>query len=131
MGKKIPEKCISVEEARELHNEWCNTRTPRIDDCMGFEDTREFWWSVEELEEYLKYVKKQSRKQGIDNPGIRIYFGAYQLSKCKSKKGYATLFLAPTGAPAGGLGKGGVSAPNNYSIRAYNFGEHGNPPNSY
>ncbi len=131
MGKKRPAKCISIEEARELQTTWCDTRTPEIDRCIGFEDTREFWWSVEELQDYLKYVKKQSRKQGIDNPGIRMYFGAYPASKCKMGKGYSTLFLAPTGAPAGG-GKDGIDdAPNNYDIEAYNFSQSGHPPKIY
>ncbi|WP_074409260.1 MULTISPECIES: hypothetical protein [Aquimarina] len=130
-GKKRPAKCITKEEAKELQHVWCCTRTPEIDKCIGFEDTREFYWSVEELQEYLKYVKKKSKKQGIDNPGIRMYFGAYPESKCKSKKGYSTIFLAPTGAPAGELGKGGDSAPNNYDIEPYNSGGAGNPPNIY
>ncbi len=131
MGKKVPKNCITVEEAKELQKAWCDTRTPEIDKCLGFEDTREFWWSVEELEEYLKYVKKQSRKQGIDNPGIRMYFGAYPKEKCKMDRGYATLFLAPTGAPAGGLGKGGDSAANNYEVAPYNSGGAGHPPFKY
>ncbi|WP_103865314.1 hypothetical protein [Aquimarina sp. I32.4] len=125
--KKRPEKCISVEEAKGLEKNWCDTRTPEIDKCLGFNDTREFHWSVAELQEYLKYVKKQSRKQGIDNPGIRIYFGAYPKEKCKMNKGYATVFLAPTGAPAGEQGKGGAHAPNNYSIAPYNWGNSGEP----
>ena len=131
MGKKRPEKCISVDEAKELQKVWCDTRTPEIDKCLGFEDTREFWWSVEELMDYLKYVRKQSRKQGIDNPGIRLYFGAYPAAKCKMHRGYATAFFAPTGAPAGGAGKDGDTAPNNYLIDPLNKGGHGNPPFDY
>lgn len=132
-GKKggKPKKCITKEEARELQHVWCCTRTPEIDKCIGFEDAREFYWSVEELQEYLKYVKKKSKKQGIDNPGIRMYFGAYPESKCKNKKGYATIFLAPTGAPAGEMGKGGDSAPNNYGIDPYNGAGVGDPPVNY
>ncbi len=129
MGK--PKKCISVEEARELQKVWCDTRTPEIDKCLGFEDAREFWWSVEDLMEYLKYVKKKSRKMGINDPGIRMYFGAYPETKCKMHKGYATLFLAPTGSPVGGLGKDGDSALNNYEIEPMNFGQTGRPPSNY
>ncbi|MCK8523388.1 hypothetical protein M0D21_17535 [Aquimarina sp. D1M17] len=128
MGK--PKKCISIEDAKELQQAWCDTRTPEIDKCLGFEDTREFWWSVEELMEYLKYVKRKSRKQGIDNPGVRIYFGAYPETKCKMNRGYATVFFAPTGAPAG-TGKDGDSAQNNYDIEPYNFGGLGSPPVVY
>ncbi|KZS41687.1 hypothetical protein AWE51_20020 [Aquimarina aggregata] len=130
MGKKIPEKCISVEEAKELQKVWCDTRTPEIDKCLGFEDAREFHWSVKELRKYLKYVKKQSKKQGIKNPGIRIYFGAYPKEQCKMDRGYATAFLAPTGSPAG-AGKDGDSPENNYTIAPYNRGGNDNPPAIY
>lgn len=131
MGKKRPEKCIDVKEAKELQKTWCNTRTPEIDRCIGYEDTREFWWSVDELMEYLEYVKEKSCDMGIDNPGIRIYFGAYPETKCKKGRGYSTVFLAPTGARPGGLGKGGDTAPNNYKIEAYNHGSAGDPPHAY
>ena len=98
--KKKPEKCISVKEGRALQKAWCDTRTPEIDKCLGFQDKREFWWSVEELQDYLKYVKRESKKQGVENPGIRIYFGAYPKGECKMHRGYSTVFLSPTGTPA-------------------------------
>ncbi|MBP2833634.1 hypothetical protein J8281_15670 [Aquimarina sp. U1-2] len=131
MAKKRPEKCISVEEAKVLQDTWCCTRTPEIDRCIGFEDHREFWWSLDELMDYLKYVKRKSRKQGIHDPGIRLYFGAYPKEQCKMGKGYATAFFAPTGSPVGEQGKGLDNAPNNYNIEAYNQGGSGNPPFEY
>lgn len=129
--KKKPEKCVDVKRARELQKSWCDTRTPEIDKCLGFEDTREFWWSVEELQQYLKYVKRESKKQGIENPGIRMYFGAYPKEECKMNHGYATIFLSPTGAPAGEQGKGRDGQPNNYGVDAYNGGFGGRPPRNY
>ncbi len=131
MSGKRPIKCISVEEAKELEKTWCDTRTPEIDECLGFQDTREFEWSVEELQEYLKYVKRKSRKQGILDPGIRVYFGAYSKDKCKMGRGYSTVFLAPTGEPAGSEGKGGSRRRNNYRIRPLNGANGGEPPYKY
>jgi len=138
---KKPAKCISVEEARELHDNWDKQRGHHLKKCLGHEDTREFWWSVEELQEYLKYVKKESKKQGIENPGIRMYLGAYSKSKCKMGKGYTTLFLAPTGSRPGTLGKDGRDGndggdgrdgdDNNTDIDAYNGAGSGHPPRRY
>ncbi|WP_226294383.1 hypothetical protein [Aquimarina algicola] len=42
-------------------------------------------------------------------------------------RGNATVFLAPTGSPLGEVGKGGLSAPNNYEIAALNAASGGEP----
>lgn len=128
---KKPDNCISVEEARELHDNWKNTRHKHLNSCLQFEDKREFTWSVEELEAYLKYVKQESKKQGIKNPGIRIYNGAYSKGKCKMQRGYSTLFMVPTGSHAGESGKGISDMENNYKIAALNKGGSGHPPKEY
>ncbi|MFL1896570.1 hypothetical protein ACJRPK_12765 [Aquimarina sp. 2-A2] len=131
MGKNRPKKCVTVDEAKEMQQVWCDTRAKDIDKCMKFQDTREFYYTVEELEEYLDYVKSESLKQNIKDPGIRIYFGAYPQKKCKHNHGYATVFLAPTGSPAKSIGKGGDSAANNYDIDPLNSGTMGKPPINY
>ena len=133
MGQTIPDNCISVEEARELQDTWNKTRGKELKTRLGFEDTREFWWSVEELEEYLNYVKKESLKQGIQNPGIRVYFGAYSKEKCQEKKGFSTLFLSPTESPSGSFttASSSSSLKNNYKLKAFNRGGTGNPPHRY
>jgi len=132
MSKKRPKNCISVKDAKELEKTWCDTRTPEIDKCLKFVDTREFEWSVEELMDYLKYVKRKSKKQGILNPGVRVYLGAYPKEKCKMERGYSTVFFAPTGTAERSEGKGGaVRMPNNYKIKPFNGGGSGNPPFSY
>lgn len=91
---KRPKKCISVEEARKEQDEWVNTRGKDIEKCCGYEDTREFWYSLDELQEYLDYVREKSKEQQVENPGIRFYLGAYPTTK--KEKGYCTMFLAPT-----------------------------------
>lgn len=126
-----PKKCISKEEAKELHDNWCNDREGHLKKNLGFTDTREFWWSLEELEEYLAYVKKESKKQGIHDPGIRVYLGAHSKKQCKKDKGYSTLFLSPTGSEPRASGKDGGSRENNYRIAAFNGAGAGDPPKDY
>ena len=126
-----PKKCISPKEARELHDEWTSKRGNQTKKSLGHEDARDFWWSLDELQEYLDYVKEESKKQGVKKPGIRVYLGTYTKEKCKHKKGLSTVFFAPTGAKPGGLGKDGADDPNNYDIDAFNFGGGGWPPNKY
>lgn len=124
-----PEKCVSVDQARKLQEDWVNTRAKEIQRAQGYEDTREFLYKLEELQEYLDYVKEKSREQGIANPGIRLYFGAYP--KSQQKKSYSTLFLAPTQdvSEVGITGEGSVE--NNYEIEPLNNTQGGFPPKSY
>ncbi len=127
-----PKKCISVDEAKELHSNWCEKRGKHLEKNLGFDDAKSFHWSVEELEEYLAYVKQESAAQGIKNPGVRVYFGAYSEKSCKMGRGYSTLFFAPTGIPARSMGKDGFGGnDNNYQIAAFNKGGKGNPPFDY
>ncbi|WP_299607167.1 hypothetical protein [uncultured Aquimarina sp.] len=132
MAKKVqrPKKCIKVEEARELHDNWCKKRGKGLQKSLGFEDAREFHWTVAEIEEYLAYVKQESAEQGIKNPGIRVYMGSYSQSKCKMGRGYSTLFFAPTGSRPG-AGKDGGDDENNYDIDAFNSGSSGIPPKNF
>ncbi|WP_339697463.1 hypothetical protein [uncultured Marixanthomonas sp.] len=115
-----PAKCISVDQARQLQDNWISTRALEIERAQGNVDTREFFYTVDELQEYLDYVKELSKKQKIDNPGIRIYFAAYDdISDDK-----ATVFLAPT--------EGATPSSNiNYNIDPFNKSIGGWPPKSY
>jgi hypothetical protein len=127
-----PKKCISVERAKALQIKWQESRGKDIDVAQGYQDKREFWYSVEELQEYLNYVKEKSAEQGVKNPGIRIYYGAYP--KSSVKKSYATVFLAPTkerSAPAEGEDETSVNAVNNYDIDPLNESSGGMPPFTY
>jgi len=115
-----PAKCITVVAARALQDNWVATRQPEIDRTLNYQDAREVIYSVEELQEYLNYVKEESVKQGIANPGIRLYFAAYN-TDANNK---ATIFLAPTDGIA-------VGSNNIYTIQPFNHGMAGIPPFNY
>jgi hypothetical protein len=127
-----PNKCISVENAQKLQKKWRESRAVDIDINQGYQDKREFWYSIEELQQYLNYVKLKSAEQKVKNPGIRIYFGAYPTSSIR--KSYATVFLAPTKgriASLEGEDETAVKAENNYDIDPLNESSGGMPPVIY
>lgn len=115
-----PAKCIPVTEAKELYNNWMRTRGPALDSFTGAQDACDFIYSVAELEEFLAYVKSESIKQGVKDPGVRIHFAAYDTDESDK----ATVFLAPTNGTTS-------NAPVNYSIEPLNRGTTGWPPNKY
>ena len=112
-----PSNCITVAAARQLQNNWVATRAVDIEVAMGTPDTREFLFSVAELQQFLDYVKAGS---GILNPGIRIYFAAYDNDLTDK----ATVFLAPTMGVT-------VGAANNYNLEPLNRSIQGFPPTNY
>ncbi len=125
-----PRKCISVEEARKEQDEWVRTRGKDIREAEGYEDTREFWYSVDELQEYLDYVKEKCKEQGLEKPGIRFYLGAYP--KTNEKKSYTTMFLSPTKEAKDDTENAKEDAdPNNYEIEPMNIVSSGWPPINY
>ncbi|HAT64415.1 MAG TPA: hypothetical protein DCS66_07400 [Flavobacteriaceae bacterium] len=115
-----PKNCISVSEAKELQGNWKKTRVAEIEIATGISDPRDFTFSLSEMEEYVAYVKELSNRQGVSDPGIRIYFAAYDTADNKK----ATVFLAPT------IGTS-TDADNNYEIDPLNRTQGGWPPNNY
>lgn len=120
VGSLKPEKCISVDSAKELQQNWKTTRAIDIEKSLGTEDAREFLFSLSELQQFLDYVKSASALEGIKNPGIRVYFGVYD----NDMNDKSTVFLAPTKGVESG-------AANNYNIDPLNKGISGHPPNNY
>lgn len=113
-----PSNCITVAEARQLQNNWVATRAVDIEAAMGSIDTREFLFSVAELQQFLDYIKAGSTLGS--QSGVRIYFAAYD----NPTNDKATLFLAPTlGITAG--------SPNNYLLEPLNRSISGFPPTNY
>ena len=115
----VPQKCISVQEAKGLYTNWHNTRATALS-SLGNSNTSDFTFSLAELQEFLDYVKQESNDQGITNPGVRIYFAAYNSLTSTA----STVFLAPTVGP-------GISDNNNYDIQPLNTVGGGWPPNVY
>lgn len=107
------------------------TRGKEIARGQGYEDTREFWYSLDELQEYLDYVREKSKEQGIKKPGIRFYLGVY--TKTKGKNGYSTIFLSPTKEKSGDSDDETTEDgdENNYEIEPLNDSQGGWPPTSY
>ncbi len=115
-----PAKCIPVNEAKDLHANWLNTRQEAIDRAIGEEDNRSCFYTLDELRAYLDYVEEMSNEQDIDNPGIRLYFAAYNQDSNKK----ATVFLAPTVGNTN-------NSDNNYNIDPFNLSTSGHPPLDY
>ncbi|CAM4117571.1 hypothetical protein [Gillisia hiemivivida] len=89
MGKKI-----TVAKAKKLQKKWWDTRSMVTTNGKEHEDTCQFYFTVEELQTYLAEVKTKSLQQGVETPGINIWFGAYD--ETADKPSLATVFLAPT-----------------------------------
>ncbi len=118
MGR--PKNCITVTEAKALQKKWNDTRAIDIERAMGSKDTCAVTFNIDQLQEFIDYVKSESTKQSIDAPGIRVYFAAYD-NKDSDK---ATVFLNATESDDG-------NSANNYGIDPMNIGSTGWPPKAY
>lgn len=89
MGKKI-----TISKAKKLQKKWWDTRLNVVTNGIKHEDTCQFQYSLEELQNYLDEVKRKSLEQGVDSPGINIWLGAYD--ETIDKPSLTTVFLTPT-----------------------------------
>lgn len=96
-------KLISYSEGQVLFDEYTRTNNAILTKYRNGEpDSRWYWFSLEEMEGYIKYVKENARKQKLKNVGIRIYMGKYPANHPKNRMakpeyaGYQTIFLVPT-----------------------------------
>lgn len=132
--KEAPQQTISIEEASRLALEFRNTRAKILNDTLGFEDTRDFWFSLDSLRKYLDYVEYNATKMGKKNLGIRVYFAAYPVNSNYEDAGFSTVFLVPTAQEANSGIKQGffpMPPPNEPidSLEAFNYSQGGRPPN--
>lgn len=124
-----PKGVISIKKAVALNDEWTKTRKQAMDKCVQHEtggkikeDNRSSWWSIDDLKAYIKYAKKQAKKQGFELSGLRIYDGAYS----SNKSCYCTSFIVPTAEES--LGKDVSGIQSDLAIKPLNRGKEGDPP---
>ncbi len=115
-----PRNCITVLEAKALQKNWNDNQAKDIEKAMGSKDVCAVTFNIDQLQQFIDYVKSESTKQSIDNPGIRIYFAAYN----SEKDNKATVFLNATESDDG-------NSANNYGIDPLNFGNGEWPPHAY
>jgi hypothetical protein len=134
-----PTQLITRRFAKELHSNFMKYRASIIAKYIKKEDANAVWFSVEELENYIHYIKSKGERTGYDVNGIRIYFGVYpEQKKYEEKAGLMTVFLQATGkkikkaAKEGEIqtfalvmdnGDGDIS-----TIEPMNYGSIGRPP---
>ncbi len=131
-----PEQTITFEEAKILEEAYQRSRTPILTEGLGFEDTRDFWFSLETIDQYLRYVKAEGKKLGKTDLGIRIYLGVYPEEGGYPQPGLSTVFFVPTSSTQEGspIRQGFVpflpTEENIEGIDALNYGTGGIPPNA-
>ena len=99
-----PSGVIPIAEADSLNTNWNKYRCKAVDSCVrvqtgGKKDKDNRWasWSLDDIEGYLAYSKKQADSLGYNMTGIRVYLGVYGKNKGQSKKNLTTMFIVPTG----------------------------------
>lgn len=123
-----PAQLITVEKAKELNQNFNLLR------LTASEDANAVWYSLEELQNYINYIKNEGNQKGYIVDGIRFYLGVYPLTEPNGKAGYTTIFLSPTGQQVQTAGvKSSLlfqqgSSDDITVIQPLNFGSMGNPP---
>ena len=130
-----PSQLITKEFARQLNVNYNNKKASLRAQKDEKEDANAIWYSLEELENYIHYIKTNGAKDGYNVDGIRFYFGVYPNDeKHGEKAGLTTLFLVPTGKKAADSAKVQSFAmmqeasSDIQSIEPMNYGNIGRPP---
>ncbi len=133
---EAPEQTLSPREANVLEETYKNTRATILNDTLGFEDTREFWFSIDTLKKYIAYVEQEGAKMNKTGLGLRVYFGAYPQDGNYPNPGFSTVFFVPTAKATNTTAVKGFAPmqsndENLDGLQALNYGSGGIPPNDY
>lgn len=131
-----PSQLITKEFARQLNVNYNTKKASLTSKKAQKEDANAIWYSLEELENYIHYIKTNGAKDGYNVDGIRFYFGVYpDDEKHGEKAGLTTLFLVPTGKQAEtstakiqSFALAQEASPDIQSLEPMNYGNIGRPP---
>ncbi|MEM6722196.1 MAG: hypothetical protein AAF611_22910 [Bacteroidota bacterium] len=141
--KTPKDKLITNEKALALNNCYKEKHLKEFEVSNDGSFCCSAWYSLEDLQGYINYVKEQAKAQEINVDGIRFYFGVYP--EGDAKEGQNTLFMCPTKSTSATISESGRSRGEEVSdddsggdsedvttISAMNYGNGGNPPvNTY
>jgi len=122
-----PKGVISPEKAKQLNDAFTERCELISKDITKRPDNRSSWYSLKDLKKYIRYAKKQAKKNGYKMDGVRIYCGAYPT--VDGQAGYSTSFIVPTAKMIDGKDGGGGNGdiPDGDAL---NKGNDGDPPNA-
>ncbi|QHI35380.1 hypothetical protein IMCC3317_07260 [Kordia antarctica] len=123
------EKLITSQQASELNACYKEKQHSVFGTENDHDSCCSNWYSLEDLEGYINYVKQNALEKKINVDGIRFYFGVYpENMKDKSKAGQNTLFMCPTKASSELSRDEEANSEDVTEIPAMNLGDQGNPP---
>ncbi|XLS30653.1 hypothetical protein ACJD0Z_07455 [Flavobacteriaceae bacterium M23B6Z8] len=100
-----------------------------------FELSASSYYTLEELESYIEYAKREAAKQKINLEGFRIYMGLFpDDDNFENKKNFLTVFITPTGNSATQEGafmtNTAFDGSDITTIGSLEYGGNGNPPST-
>ena len=130
---KKPNGLITNEQANKMEETYKANQHKAINSFLSQNgvdviDNREVWFSLEELENYIEYVKQESKKQELEDLGIRVYFGAKKNERNEVK---STIFFFPTHNNSNSATRAAAANSNSYGIQGLNYGSSGDPVDEF
>lgn len=131
----LSQHLISAAQAKVLSDEYTNNNYKVLNTGKIDPETKEVYYDIEVLQDYINYVKAEAKKQKIKNVGITIAFGQYPNNGNfdnrlkKIYQGKQTVYLKASVKPLPGTGKVGMGGYNEVEnnagiseISAFDFG---------
>lgn len=124
-----PGNTITPKAARALQNNFVRTRAGVLNDTLGYTDVRDITFSLNEIEQYIDYIKQETSDTDPSNIDLRIYFGATHPTPDR-RSGLSTVFIAPVVKGAKQEGAMFFSLMQD-GLDPLNRGTGGEPPHNY